>query len=168
MPGDDVALDVEQVAAVVFALGVPEVVEAGAEHVASEAKRADVAAEVAAVGRVQAVGLDHHRHRVPAHVGAQALFDLEVARAALFLVGLDGVDVGGVGRERHVDAGLARLVEQLLEQEVRALGALALDHGGQGVHPFAGFLGVRVIRGRAEPVLGDCRHACLLVEGCGW
>jgi hypothetical protein len=38
-----------------------------------------VAAEVAAVGRVQAVGLDDHGHRVPAHVGAQALFHLEVA-----------------------------------------------------------------------------------------
>jgi hypothetical protein len=64
-----VALDVEQVAAVAFAFGVPEVVEAGGEHVRQAGEAADVAAQVAAIGRVQAVGLDHHRHRVPAHVG---------------------------------------------------------------------------------------------------
>jgi hypothetical protein len=54
---------------------------------ASAGEAADVAAQVAAVGRVQAVGLDHHGHRVPAHVGAQPALELEVARAALFLVG---------------------------------------------------------------------------------
>ena len=130
--GRRVALDVEQVAAVVFALGVPEVVEAGAEHRRQRREARDVAAEVAAVGRVQAVRLDDHRHRVPAHVGAQPLLDLDVAGRALFLVGRDRVDVGGVGRERHVDAGLARVVDQLFEQEVRALAALGADDGRQG------------------------------------
>ncbi len=85
---------------------------------ASDAKLRDVAAEVAAVGRVQAVGLDDHRHRVPAHVGAQAPFELEVAGAVLLVDRLDRVDVAGVGRERQVDALLARVLEQLLEQEV--------------------------------------------------
>ena len=111
-----------------------------------------MAAEVAAVGRVQAVGLDHHRHRVPAHVGAQALLDLDVAGAALFLVGRDRVDVGGVGRERHVDAGLARLVDQLLEQEVGAVAAFGTDDRRQRVEPLAGFLGVGVVGGGAEGV----------------
>jgi hypothetical protein len=36
---------------------------------------------------VKAVGLDHHGHGVPAHVGAQTAFDLEVAGALFFLVG---------------------------------------------------------------------------------
>jgi hypothetical protein len=159
--GGDVALDVEAVAAVVFALGVPEVVEASAEHVRQRGKGADVAAEVAAFGGMVAVGLDHHRHGIPAHVGAQALFDLEIAGAALFLVGLDGVDVRGIGRERLVDAVLPGMFEQLLQKEVSPLRPLALNHGGQGIHPFTGFLGVRVIRGRAEQVLWICRHACL-------
>jgi hypothetical protein len=74
------ALDVEQVAAVALVLGVPEVVEAGAEHRRQRSEAGDVAAEVAAVLRVQAVRLDDHRHRVPAHVGAQPLLDLDVAR----------------------------------------------------------------------------------------
>ena len=131
----------------VFALGMPEMVEAGAKHVGQRGERADVATQIAAVDRVMAVGLDHHGHGVPAHVGAQALFDLDVAGAALFLVGLDGVDVAGVGRERHVDAALAGVLEQLLQQEVGTLGAFGLDDGGQRVHPLAGFLAVCVMGG---------------------
>ena len=148
--GRGMALDVEQVAAVLGRLGVPEVVEAGAEHRRQRGEARDVAAEVAAVRRVQAVRLDHHRHRVPAHVGAQPLLDLDVAGRALFLVGRDRVDVGGVGRERHVDAGLARLVDQLLEQEVGALAALRGDDRRQRVEPLPRFTGVGVVvRGRA-------------------
>ena len=75
---------------------------------------------------------------------------------ALFLVGRDGVDVGGVGRERHVDAGLARVVDQLLEQEVGALAAFGADDGRQGVEPFAGFLRVGVVGGGAEERFGQC------------
>ena len=79
---------------------------------ASDANAADVAAQVAAVLRVQAVGLDHHCHGVPAHVGAQAAFELEVA-GALGLVGrLDRVDVGRVRGEGAVHAVLARFLKQ--------------------------------------------------------
>src|SRR5207247_10127090 len=96
------ALDVEAVAAVVFALGMPEMVEAGAKQAGQRGKRADMAAEVAAVGRVQPVGVDHHGHGVPAHVGAQALLDFKIARGTLFLVGFYGVDISGVGRKSTV------------------------------------------------------------------
>jgi hypothetical protein len=48
--GRDVALDVQAVAAVVFALGVPEVVEAGRKHVGQRSEGADVAAQVTAFG----------------------------------------------------------------------------------------------------------------------
>ena len=154
--GRAVALDVEAVAAVVFALAVPEMVEPGAEHRGDGCERADVAAQVAAVGRVQPVGLDHHGHRVPAHVGAQPLLDLEVAGAALLLRGLDRVDITRGGGERHVDALLPRLLEQLFDQEVAPLGALGLDDGGERVDPLTGFLRVRVVGGRAEQVVGLC------------
>jgi hypothetical protein len=98
-------------------------VKTGTKHVRQRSKRANVPAQVTAVFRVMAVGLDHHGHGVPAHVGTQALFDLDVAGAALLLVGLDGVDITGIGRKRHVDAALARVLQQLLQQKVRALGA---------------------------------------------
>ena len=124
--------------------GVPEVVEAGAEHVGQRSERTDVPTQVTAVFGVVAVGLDHHRHGIPAHVGTQALFDLDVAGAAGLFGWLDGVDIAGVGRERHVDAVLAGFLEQLLQQEVGALGALLFNDGGQRLHPFAGFLGIDV------------------------
>ncbi len=165
--GRHVALDVQQVAAVALALGVPEMVEARAEHVGQRGEGADVAAQVAAFGWVVAVGLDHHRHGVPAHVGAQAGFDLEVAGAARLLAGLDRVHVAGVGGERHVDAALARMFEQLLEQEVGPLSAFAVDHGRQCVHPLAGFLLVGVGGGRrgfSGLRVGLSSHACLLYE----
>ena len=99
--GRHVPLDVEAVTAVFFtrygAFSVPEVVKAGAKHMGQRGKGADVAAQVPTVDRMMPVGLDHHGHGVPAHVGTQPLFDLDVARATLFLVGLDGVDVTGIG-----------------------------------------------------------------------
>jgi hypothetical protein len=147
-------LDVKAVAPVVFTLGVPEVVEAGTEHVGQRGKGTDVAAKVAPVFRVVPVRLDHHRHRVPAHVGAQALLDLDIARATLFLVRLDGVHIAGIGRKRHVDAALAGVLQQLFQQVVGTLGAFGLDHGAQGIHPFAGFLLIRVHTGGAGGVLG--------------
>ena len=146
--GGHMALDVEAVTAVVFALGVPEMVEARAKHVGQRGKRADVAAQVAAFGRVDAVGLDDHRHRVPAHVGAQTAFDFQVAGAARFLRGFQRVHIAGVGRERAIDAVLARVFEQFLEQRVGVLRALAVDHGGQRVHPLTGFLLIGAGHGR--------------------
>ena len=125
--GRAVALDVEQVTAVAFALGVPEVIEAGREHVRHRRKARNVPTEVAPVGRVQAVGLDDQGHGVPAHVGAQATFEFEVARAALLVLGLDRIDIAGRCRERAVDALLACVLEQLLEQEVTAFTPLGGD-----------------------------------------
>ena len=73
-----------------------------------------MAAQVTAISGVVAVGLDHHGHGVPAHISAQTLFNLDVARAAFFLVGLQGVDIARVGGERHVDAVFTRMFQQLL------------------------------------------------------
>ncbi len=160
--GCAVALDVQQVAAVAFAVGMPEMVEAGGEHVRQGGEGTDVPAQVAAVGRIEAVGLDHQRHRVPAHVGAQPAFELQVARAALLFFRLDGVDVARVGRERHVDAALAGLLDQLLEQVVGASAALGLDDRSQSVQPFAGFLNVQVLVRRLRGRDGDRRHAVSL------
>ncbi len=164
-----VPLDVEQVAAVLAIGAVPEVVEAAAQHRRQRRERGQVAAQVAAVGRVQAIGLDDHRHRVPAHVGTQALFDVDVA-GELRLVGRgDGVDVRGVRGERQVDALLARVIQQLLDQEVAALAALDGDDGRQRVGPFAGFLRIAVVGGGARKGLGNRGHALSpdLCRACG-
>ena len=119
-------------------------VEARAKQTSQRGKRTDVAAQIAAVGRVVAVGLNHHGHRVPSHIGAQTFFNFQVARRALFVVGLNGVDIAGGGRKRHVNAFLAGMFQHLLQQKVRALGAFGLDDGGQGVHPLSRFLVVDI------------------------
>ena len=129
--GRGMALEIDQVAAVALVRGVPEMILADAEQRADRGEARDVAAELVVV----LVGAHHHRHRVPAAVRADALLDRRVARRALLEVRRDGVDVRGVGRVRQVGAGAARLVDQLLEQEVRALGALALDHRLERVEP---------------------------------
>ena len=91
------ALDVNAVTAVVFALRMPKVVKARAKHMGQRCEGANMTTEVAAVLWVVAVGFDHHRHRVPTHVGAQAFFYFYIARAMGFLVWLDGVDIACIG-----------------------------------------------------------------------
>ena len=143
--GRNVALNVEAVAAMVFVLGMPKMVETGAKHAGQRGKRANVATQIAAVGRAELVGLDHHGHGIPAHVGAQALLNDEVAGRTLFLINLDGVDIAGGGRERHVDTALASVLKQLFKQEVGALGAATFNHCGQRIHPLSCLLCVVVL-----------------------
>ena len=50
------------------------------------------------------VGPHDHGHGVPADQALDAPLDLAVAGKGRLLVGRDGVDVGRVGRERHLDA----------------------------------------------------------------
>ena len=143
----------------VFVFGVPEMVKTSTKHVGQRSKRADVAAQIAAVSGVVAVGFDHHGHRVPAHVSTQTLFNFDVAGATGFFVGLDAVHIAGGGRKRQINAVLAGFFEQLFQQKMRTLRAFFVDHGGQGVHPFTGFLTVQV----TARLLWCCRcHVCLL------
>ena len=169
--GGHMALDIEAVAAVVFTFGMPEMVEAGAEHAGQRSEGADVTAKVTAIDGVQPIGFNHHGHGVPTHVGAQPPFNRQVAGGSLFLVGFDGVDIAGGGRERHVDAFFSCMFEQLLEQKVRTLRAFTLDDGRQGVHPFTRFLLIFVLGdiGRCRlkifrtSLLGVGSHVCLLL-----
>jgi len=150
-----VALQVDAVAAVLGRFCVPEMVEAGLEHRRDRRVRADVPAERAAVVRMDAVGARHHDHGVPAHVGAQALFDLDVAGAALLFVRFKGVHIARRGRERHVDGMLARVLQQLFQKKVSAFGAFFFDDRGQRVHPFVRFLFIGV---RARLAMDGVTH----------
>ena len=55
---------------------------------------------------------------------------------------------------------LTRMLEQLLQQEVRPFGPFVLNHGGQSVHPLTGFLTI-YIRARCD------RKRSLVLLTCG-
>ena len=122
MPGDAVALDVDQVAAEVVGGRAEEVVEADVVERGRAREARDVAAELGAL----AVGLHDHRERVPADDRADPVLEAGLARRLLLVVRVDRVDVGGGGLVGQVHARAPRLVDQPLDQEVRALRALAL------------------------------------------
>src|SRR3546814_1657999 len=74
-----------------------------------------------------AVGIDDHRHRIPANDRADAPFDLVVSWRARLEMRRNRVDVGGVGGERYERAVASRFFDQPFEQVVRALGAFAIE-----------------------------------------
>jgi hypothetical protein len=58
------------------------------------------------------------------------------------------VDVRGIRRERNVRARAARLVDQALEQEVRALRPFPLEYRFKCIEPFLGLERVGIVRCR--------------------
>src|SRR6185437_9131844 len=151
------ALIENQIARMVLARRAPEMVETDVVQRGAGGETGDVPAEFARL----AVGAHHHRHRVPADQRADAPFHRRVAgRFGLEMRG-NGVDVFGGRIERQVPAGTARLVHQLFEQEVRALGAFGADHGVDRFDPFAGFRRIGIV---VEQYAGQVVHRCFLVR----
>ena len=131
--GGDVALQVQQVAAMIFIFSMPKVVETHAQHGRQRGKGSNVTTKVTAIRRAFLVGTNYHRHGIPAHPRAKTFFVFHVAWAAGFQVNWNGVHVFGVRRERNKRATQARFGNQLFEQVMRALGALTFKHGLQGI-----------------------------------
>ena len=107
-----VALDVDQIAAARVVRAAEEVMEADLVERGRRGVGGDVAAD--ALGAV--VGLDDHRHRVPAHEALDALLEHAVARVGRLAAGRDRVHVGrarGHWQRRH---RLLRLQLQILQQ----------------------------------------------------
>jgi hypothetical protein len=59
---------------------------------------------------------------------------------------------------------LAGFLEQLLQQEVGAVGAFAVDHGLERIQPLSGFLGVQIGRQCAGTGVGAGGHGCVSCE----
>src|SRR3546814_19776151 len=102
--GRGMALEVDQVAAVAFAFSVPEVVLAATYHGGQRGERRNVPPQIAAVGRVVAVGLDDHGHGLPAYIRASALFQYVIARMRRLAPRRFGIDVCGLRREQTLCA----------------------------------------------------------------
>ena len=152
--GRGMTLDEHHVARMRVRLRPPEMIEA---HFVERGRRG-IRREVAAVFARHLVGVQHHRQRVPADVRLDAALEFAVARIGRLVAGRDRVDVGGVRTERKIRAGAARVVDQLLEQVVRALGALGLENRVDRLDPLACLDGIEVFE------LHDFRHTNPLLE----
>ena len=136
-----VTLDEQQVTPVLLGHGVPEVAEADVVEGRSRLEARDVAAQLGALP----VGAQDDRQRVPADDGAQPVLDRPVARGLLLLLGRNRVLVGGGQRARNVDAFTPGLVDEPVDQVVRALRAAERLHRLQGVEPLAGLGDIDVL-----------------------
>jgi hypothetical protein len=72
------------------------------------------------------------------------MLELVIAGRAFLLSGRNRVDVGGIGAVREISSRAARLVDQLLQQIVRALRALILQDALQCIQPLLRFLWIRI------------------------
>ena len=159
-----VPLEVHQITTVSFVGGMPEMVHSSANHGRQRGKRGDMPAKVTAVGRIVLVSTNHHRHCIPANVGADALLKLHIPGAWHFEMRRDRIEIGRMRRKWDVGARTAGLLDQLFQQRVRALRALARDHSLQRIQPLPRFLRIRVIGGTTN-LFGYCIHRMSPVEG---
>ena len=141
--GRRMTLYIKQITAVVFGGCMPKMIEADAQHIGQRRKAGNMTTKIA----VSAIGLDHHRHRIPAHIRTQPFFQLQIARAMLTEMGGNGVDVSSVTRERDMRTAAARQVHHALKQIMRALRAFVVQHCFERVEPLLGFHHIRVIGG---------------------
>jgi hypothetical protein len=114
--------------------------------------RGRVARDVAAVLGALPIGLHDHRHGIPADVCLDTLLERAIAGILDLLSGRDRVDVRRVRLERKVRTRAPREIDHALEQVLRALRALRLEHRVDGLEPLAGFDGIGVFE------LGSFKH----------
>lgn len=134
-------LEVDEIAARRVARRAEEMVEADFEQIGGRRVARDVAAQLA----VCAVRADHHRERVPAQHRREALLELQVARVRRLLVDGDRVHVRRRARVRRREPAARRVLGELREQVLRALGARVRDDAVERVQPFGGFLRIGIV-----------------------
>jgi hypothetical protein len=123
-PRSGMPLEEDHVAVLVGILPPEEVIEG---HLV-KSRRRGVSRDVAADAFLGLVRPDHHCERVPADQALDPALDVRLARHRHLLVGRNGVDVGGVGRERQFHAVLARVNRQLAQQPRHFDRTTALEH----------------------------------------
>ena len=130
-----VALEVDDVAFCAVVAAAEEVIEGHFVQRRRRGERRDVAADAV----LDPVGADDHRHRVPADQALDAALDLAAAGIGHFFADVDGVDVGGVGGERQLDAVLLGVHAELTKQSSDAGRASMLEDVVERLEPLAGF-----------------------------
>ncbi len=143
-------LDEDQVAAERLRPRAEEVAEADLV----ERGRRRVGRDVAADARMLA-GAQHERHRVPAHVRVEAQLHRHVAREGRLLRRVDRVDVGRGERGTVAAARGLVLLQQFVDEEVRAAAALVFEDAAHRVQPL-----LRLLRVEVDVVRDSVHGAC--------
>jgi hypothetical protein len=138
--GRIVSLEIHQIAAMRIGLAVKKMIETHVVQSGCGGKTCDMSAQL---GRI-AIGIQHQHHRIPAHPGADAVFQILVAGGALLFANRDGVAIRRGRAERHARTGIARLVEQFPEQKTDAFRAFVFQNRLEGIQPLLGFLRIVV------------------------
>jgi hypothetical protein len=133
-----VALEKDDVAAVVGVAGPEEVVEGDL----IEGGGRGVCRDVPADPLFLLVRAHDHRQGVPPDEALDAPLDVGAARHEDLLVGRDGIDVGRIGGERQVDAVLGGVNRQLAQEPRDFCRSAALENVIEGLEPLACFDGV--------------------------
>jgi hypothetical protein len=107
----------------IFGRRAPEMIEADIVERGGRLEGRDMTAQF----RGFLVGANYHRDRVPSHDRADTALDLAIAGIARLLIGRNRVYVRSIGVVRQEGAALTRLVDQILEQEMRAIDAFGVD-----------------------------------------
>ena len=142
--GRGVALHVDEVAPVLLARRVPEVVEADLVERRGRLVGGDVPAQLGGLR----VGAQHGGHRVPADDRPDPVLELEVTGIRVLALGRDRVDVRARRDGAVVGARAARVLEHAVEQVAGALDAVVRDHRVECLDPFGRLLPVDVLRMR--------------------
>ncbi len=86
-----------------------------------------------------------NRGGVPSDDGADAPLDFTIARVARLQLGRNRIQIGRVGVVGKKGAALARLVDQILQQKVRAIDPFSFDHRLDRIEPFIGLQRIYVM-----------------------
>ena len=133
--GRTVALEIDEVAAVRFVGGAPEMHETGIVQRRSGLETRDMAAELGGF----LVGPQHDRRRVPADIATDRSFVLAISGMGGLLVRVDRIDIGRIGGERKFGALAAGRGHDGFEQGVDALQSLEGLDRVQRVQPLLRF-----------------------------
>ena len=117
-----------------------------------ERRRGCEAGDVAAQLRRCLVGLDHHRHRVPTDVVADARLELFVARNLRLLRGRNRVDVRRLNAELDVRASGLGALDDAFDELLGAARAFVHEHAVERLEPILRFLRVGIDRTRRHAV----------------
>ena len=100
---------------------------------------------MAAVFRAATVRLHNHSHRIPAYVRLNAPFKRAVARVLGLLRQRDGIQVSSVLTVWQIGARAPRMIDDMLDQIVRALRPGGAQNGVDRLNPLLRLQRIRIV-----------------------